>query len=224
MSDQQPPPYGASPPPPHQSGQQPPPYGAYPPPPHQSEPLPPTAPYAVGGQVPADPDRRPGTVTAAAWVAIGSCLISVVFFVALGLLAMATGGPLYAEIEREISTDPDMAQLMREMREAGIDLRVDQVLVVIGVALLGAAVWSLIGLVLGVLVLRRSNIARMLLAVSAGVAAVLSGIAGLFVVVPFLFAALAALVVVLLFVGGAGDWFARRTPAAATAAYPGPPQ
>ena len=78
-----------------------------------------------------------------------------------------------------------------------------------------------IAIVLGVLVLRRSNVARILLVISSAVVALLSLLAiasGVSAVT--LIAAVAT--IVLLFVGGAGDWFKRAaTPAATGGGYPG---
>jgi hypothetical protein len=80
-------------------------------------------------------------------------------------------------------------------------------------------VWSLIAVVLAVFVLRRSNTARILLVISASVVAVLSllTIAGGATVVT-LVASVAT--ILLLFVGGAGDWFKRT--GGHPGAYPAP--
>ena len=70
-------------------------------------------------------------------------------------------------------------------------------------------VGAVIGVLLGVFVLRRSNVARILLVISSAVVAVFSllGItSGLSVVT----LAAAVAVIVLLFVGGANDWFSGR--------------
>ena len=69
--------------------------------------------------------------------------------------------------------------------------------------------WCLIACVLAVFTMRRSNAARITLVVSATVAGLLSllGIQSQVSAVPLL-ACLAT--VILLFTGGAGDWFARR--------------
>ena len=78
------------------------------------------------------------------------------------------------------------------------------------------AIWAAAAVVLAIFALRRSNVARVLLTVSSAVTALLSLVAVLSLVslVP-LIAAIA--VIVLLFAGGANDWYARRGPDLATA-------
>jgi hypothetical protein len=75
--------------------------------------------------------------------------------------------------------------------------------------LTGLVVWSVVGIVLGTAVMRRSSIARILLVVSSvGVVGLsLSSIGNVLMLV---WATDAVLVVVLLFTGGANAWFARR--------------
>jgi hypothetical protein len=75
-------------------------------------------------------------------------------------------------------------------------------------------VWSIVGVLLGVLAMRRSNVARILLVVSSALVGVVSLLTiGSAVSALWLLAAIAT--VVLLFVGGANDWYARRSAAAA---------
>ncbi len=70
-------------------------------------------------------------------------------------------------------------------------------------------IWSAIAIVLGVLALKRSRVARIALVVSAAVTAMVSLLAiGSFISAITLIGAVAT--IVLLFTGGAGDWFARR--------------
>ena len=67
----------------------------------------------------------------------------------------------------------------------------------------------MIACVLAVFAMRRSNVSRILLVISASVAGLLSLLAiGSVVSAVWLLACIA--VVVLLFTGGAGDWYARR--------------
>ena len=69
--------------------------------------------------------------------------------------------------------------------------------------------WCVIACVLAVFAMRRSNVSRILLVISATVAGLLSLLAiGSVVSAVWLLACLA--VVIMLFIGGAGDWYARR--------------
>jgi hypothetical protein len=141
-------------------------------------------------------DRRPGTVTTAAVLTfLGSGMGLVLGAMLLLGLAVARG-----EVERAIARDGQLDQL---------DIAMDQVIAVLWVSGAVLVLWSLAATVLGFLVLRRSAPARVLLAVSAGATAalsllaILSGVAA----VPLL---LGIATFVLLFTGGANDWFARR--------------
>ena len=165
-------------------GQQPNPYGQQP---------------AWGTSQPAG-DRRPGTVTAAAWITIVFSALTALLS-ALGALGMVVArDQVVTEMER-----------VPEFQDANIDA--DAVVGVLVAIILAVVVWALIAIVLAVFVLRRSNVARILLVISSAVVVLLSllGItSGLSVVT--LVAALAT--IVLLFVGGAGDWFNHVQPPA----------
>jgi len=177
-----------------QSGGQPSPYGQQPP-------------Y---GQAPAD--RRPGTVTAAAWITIVFSTLSALLFGFTGLALLVARDEVINEMER-----------VPEFQDANIDA--DTAVGVIMAVIVGLLVWAIIAVVLAVLVLRRSNVARILLVISSAAVAlfsllgVTSGVSAVTLV-----AAIAT--IVLLFVGGAGDWFS-GTPSHAGAAggydpqYPG---
>lgn len=144
---------------------------------------------------PADPDRRPGTVTAAGVVTLlTSGLVAVASVV--GLIAILAARET---MERELLNQP-------ELEQAGLDVT-DVYGAVLGVIVV-LVVWSLAACAFGVMVLRRSKAGRILLVVSASVTALLSllGIGSLVSAVPLL-AAIAA--IVLLFTGGANPWFAR---------------
>ena len=166
---------------------------------------PPTgAPYAYGQQPQYGPangsgsDRRPGTVTAAAWITI----------VFSGIVAMIFG---FTTVGLVVARDQVITEMERvpEFQEANIDA--DAAVGVLVAVLLGLVVWSIIAIVLAVFVLRRSNVARILLVISSSVTALfslLSITSGVSLVL--LIAAVAT--IVLLFVGGAGDWF-KRLPA-----------
>ena len=157
-------------------------------------------PYGYGqqpyGGVPArSGDKRPGTVTAAAWITIVFSAITAALFGFGGLGLLVARDEVIREMER-----------VPEFQDANIDA--ESAVGVLVVVLLGVVIWCLVAAILAVFVLRRSNVARILLVISASVAAVfaLIGITSGFSLVP-LVACLAT--IVLLFVGGAGDWFKR---------------
>lgn len=156
-------------------------------------------------------DRRPGTVTAAAWITI---VLSGLIALGFGLLALAF---LVARDEFVDSFD----EAMRDSGTVDPGISADSAAGLV-VAFLGVlALWSLIAVVLAVFVLRRSNAARILLVISASVTALLSLLTIMSVLSALpLIAAIA--VIVLLFAGGAGDWF-KRLPASAGGygGYPG---
>jgi hypothetical protein len=193
-------PYGGKPP---FEGQEPPPPTPYAPPQPYAAPQPtqPQQPqgwgqappvygqYAMGQQPPAylrphypppDPDTRPGTVVAASIMTIVGSVIALlisVFMVPAGV----------ADYNDPTSTDKGVTLAM-----------------IIWFAVCG--VLSLIAIPLGIMVLFRSKVARILLTVVGSIAALLS----LFVV---LYPALIIAALVMLYAGRAGNWFARRKPA-----------
>lgn len=186
-------PYGET-PPASPSGQAPSPnpYGQA----YGEQPAPYGAPYSPPNSA-LQHDRRPGTVTAAGWITIVMSALSAVLFGIIGLLFLVARDQIVTEMER-----------VPEFQDANIDP--DSVVGVMVAFMLGVVIWALIAMLLGVFVLRRSNVARILLTISSVVTAlgslllITSGVSAV-----WLIAALA--VVVLLFVGGAGDWF-NRTP------------
>ena len=151
-------------------------------------------------------DRRPGTVTAAAWITIVFSAIVAAIFGFTTLALIVARDQVIAEMEK-----------VPEFREANIDA--DAAVGVLVAVMLGLVVWSVIAIVLAVLVLRRSNVARILLVISCAVTALLSLLSitsGISLVL--LIAAIAT--IVLLFTGGAGDWF-KRLPAHTGGGYGG---
>jgi hypothetical protein len=145
--------------------------------------------YPMGQQVPAylrpqypqpDPDSRPGTVVGASVMTIVGSVIALlitVFMVPTGI----------ADYNDPTSSDKGVTMVM-----------------IIWFATCG--VLSLAAIPLGIMVLFRSKVARILLTVVGSVAALLS----LFVV---LYPALIIAALLMLYVGRAGNWFARRKPA-----------
>jgi len=154
----------------------------------------------AGAPTGGDPDKRPGTVTAAGIITIIFSGLSLLLSV-LGAVALLVAKD---EVLDAIESEPGF-------EDAGIsaDTFVDA-----GVAICVIfALWCLIALILGFLVLRRSNAARITLVVSSAVTALVSLIGiGSGVSALTLIAAIA--VIVLLFTGGAGDWFKRKNAAA----------
>ncbi len=187
-SDQPVNPYGQ---PPGPYGQPPQPYGQAPTQPYSS-------PYAAQQPWQGGPttDKRPGTVTTAAVLA----MIGAGLGLATGLLVMVALAVAPGSIEDAITQDSQFERL---------EISVDQVVAILWGTTAVMVLWSLAALVLAVLTLRRNNVARIMLAVSAGMSALLSLLAilsGIAVVTLLLGGAS----VILLFTGGANDWFARR--------------
>ena len=169
------------------------------------------APQSYGGQqqpyggpvATARGDSRPATVTAAGWITIVLSGLSAALFAVGALLFLVARDSFVDEMER-----------VPEFEQANIDP--DSIVGVMVAFMLLLVIWAVIAMVLGIFVLRRSNAARILLVISSVVTAlgslllIASGISAV-----WLIASIA--VVVMLFVGGAGDWFKR------TNAYPGGP-
>ena len=142
-------------------------------------------------------DQRPGGVTAAAWITI----------VVAGLSSLLYGFITVAMLVAKDDVTREMDDAIRDSGTSDFSAE-DAYGVVVGV-LLVVTIWCLIACVLAVFVLRRSNVARILLIISAVIAGLLSllGIQSVVSAVPLL---AAGTVVVLLLVGGAGPWFAGR--------------
>jgi hypothetical protein len=157
------------------------------------------------GAAPQQADRRPGTVTAAAWLTIVFSAVTAFVFGFTGLAMLVARDQVITEMER-----------VPEFQDANIDA--DAAVGVLVAVMVGLVVWSLIAIVLAVLVLRRSNVARILLVISCAATAILSllSVASGVTLAP-LVAAIAT--VVLLFTGGASDWF-KRVPSS-SGGYPG---
>jgi hypothetical protein len=141
-----------------------------------------------------DAGKRPATVTVAAWLTwVLSGLTLVVFgFVVLALLAAKD------QLVDAIRTEPELQRL---------DLPLDDVIALLWVTTAVCVFWCLAAMALAFLAYRRQNWARIALVVSAAVT-VLFGVA----TIPFglLNLLAAAATIVLLFTGGANDWFSRR--------------
>ncbi|HET6560699.1 MAG TPA: hypothetical protein VFG72_02405 [Marmoricola sp.] len=160
---------------------------------------------AYGHQTAArDPEKRPASVTIAAvltWIGAGATAASMAL---LGVV-LAAGGDAFIE------------QFDEAAAGSSVTLSSDEVLAV-GWGITGFfLIWSLVAAVLAAFAFRRSNPARIALVASAAMTAllslllVLSGISLVTLV-------LSVATVILLFTGGANDWYARRGQG-----YPGHP-
>jgi hypothetical protein len=173
------------------------PYGQAPPPapPAYGQPAQPYAPAPYGTT---DPDKRPGTVTAASIITI---VLTAISFVGFAVLAVVVQGSddLFDELNREIEGQPGFE-----------DYSTEDILNVITVFLVIFAIWSLIALVFAIVAMRRQNWARILTVISAvmtalfSLLAITSGVAAI-----TLIAGIA--VVVLYFTGGANEWYRRKS-------------
>jgi len=191
--------------PPTPSPQEPPaypqqPYGQ---PAYGQQPQPPYGQPAYGqpayGVVGRDPDARPGTVTAAAiitWILTG---LTGLLFLGVTVAMLVAKSDILDAMRDEISKSDSSITVA--------DL--ESIYGVIVALLLVVVVWCVIAFMLAVFAFRRSNVARIILVVSSCVTALFSLIGvGSGVSVVTLVGSVA--VVILLFVGGAGDWYSRR--------------
>ena len=166
--------------------------------PQPAQPLPQYGGYpAYGQQLPGpDPDKRPVTVTIAAvltWVGAAATAASMVLLGAV----LASGGDVFVE------------QFDEQAQGSGVTLSSDQVLAVGWGVTAFFLIWSLVAAVLAGFAFRRSNPARIALVISAVMTALLSllmVLSGISLVTLVLSVATA----ILLFTGGANDWYARR--------------
>ena len=153
------------------------------------------APAPGAGPRPQPVGGRPRTVSVAAWLTWGFCGIAAAFGALLVLTVLAERSQLVDALRRS----PRVSQ-------AGLSERD-----LVGIVWVTAAVliaWSLGGIALAVLAYRRVNVGRVALAASAA----LSGLVAMLAFpVGLLHAAAGFASVVLLFVGGAGPWYADRS-------------
>lgn len=168
----------------------------------------PTAPFSGSGAHPyagAAPyggpsTRRPATVTAAVILTGISAAVTALGALLLMVVLAQDAGEFIRSYEKASSGRP------------AVQLTNDQLLA-IGWALAAALLlWCLVAILLAVFAMRRSQGARIGLVVSAVLTAAVSllAIISVVTVVPLL---VSVAVVVLLFTGGANDWYARRPPA-----------
>lgn len=180
---QQPPGYGQTPYGQPQSGYVQQPYG------YQA---PAYSPYGAGNG-----ERRPGTVTAAGVITLIFSGLTLALFAIIGIVVVAAKDEFITRIEDQPGFQ---------------DVSPNDVVSVVAVVCLVFAIWCIIAMVLAVFTMRRSNGARIGLVISAALVAIVSllGITSGGSAVTLL-ASIA--VIVLLFTGGANEWFGRRNPA-----------
>ena len=144
---------------------------------------------------PPDLESRPGTVTAAAAVALA----------ASGLAALCLGFMLTVllvsrdRVDEAVADDPDLQKL---------DFDVVQAVEIFQWVVTGMLLWCVAATVLVLFALQRSRSARLVLSVSAGLAALVSGLLGVLAIFPFLWTAASVATVVLLHAGRASEWYA----------------
>lgn len=148
-----------------------------------------------------DPDKRPGTVLAAGLI---TAITSALVFVLCALGALGTDAALD-------EARPDIERALRENDFGDLDFSDVQSAAVAFFVVF--AVWALISTVLGILALGRRNWARILTVISASVAGLVTLVLGLIALVPWVITVACIAAIVLFFVGGAGDWYSRRSSA-----------
>lgn len=143
-----------------------------------------------------DPDKRPTTVTVAAvltWLGAGATTVVMLLFVAV----LAAGGDAFVE------------EFDKAAEGTEVNLTADEVMAVgWGIAVF-FLLWSLISVVLAVFAFRRSNGARWALVVSAAMTALFSLVA-ILSMISAVTLLMAGATVILLFTGGANEWYSRR--------------
>lgn len=127
---------------------------------------------------------------------------------ASGLAAVCLGFMLIAllvsrdRVDEAVRDDP-------ELQDLGFD--VVAAVEVFQWVVAGLLLWCVVAVVLALAAHQRSRPARLVLAVSAGLAGLVSFLLGLLVIFPFLWTAACVTSVVLLFTGRAAEWYAVRS-------------
>jgi hypothetical protein len=151
------------------------------------------------------PSRRPGVVTAAAIIAMVMSALTGLAWLVMGLIAVASGDSIIDEVR----TDADAR---RQLDDAGISFtELQDGIQVFGVVALVIGVLFLLTIIPAVGVLRGSGVARVLLTILSVIALLIGlffTVFGAGIGIPWAIAA--ALVLILLFVGDAGAWFAGK--------------
>lgn len=146
-----------------------------------------------------DPNKRPGTVTAA----------SIVTMITTGLAAI---GFAFGTIAVLVARDDIVSEVRGDSNFDGLDVSGDTIATVLIVVFLVVAAWSAATFVLALLAMRGKNWARILVVISAGISALFSLLAILSIVSAVtLIAAIA--VIILYFTGGANEWYRHKSSA-----------
>lgn len=180
--------------------------GGYPPPGYGPPPAYPSGPYGYGPYAAAPSSARPTTVTVAAWITWVLSTLTVLGLLIMGLV-LAVARP---QVVDQMQQDPAFQRL---------ELSADQVLGALWVMGGIGLFWSASAVVLAWFAFRRANWARITLVVSAAIALLVSLTA---FPVSLLHVLGAGAVIVLLFTGGANEWYDRKpAPAPGYPGYPG---
>jgi hypothetical protein len=150
------------------------------------------------GQQPAKASAdRPGTVTAAAWITIvcSGLVLALFGLMAIGLLVA------HDEIVRAVQDELD-----KQATSPDVTVDVDSVIGALWVFVAIFVFWTVSAIVLSVFVLKRSNAARIMLVISSSVTALLS-LVSIMTIVPAVPLIASVAVIIMLFAGGASDWF-----------------
>ncbi|MGA8846454.1 MAG: hypothetical protein WB471_07575, partial [Nocardioides sp.] len=140
--------------------------------------------------------KRPGTVTAAAMIAILASGLALAGLLVSLLYLVSSRAEFLEQIDEQLATSSAYADISADtLADAAIGF-----LVVL-------AVWCLVAIGLAIATLRGSNAARIGLVVS-GLLSALVSLLGALVIVPLVLTIASIATVVLLFTGGAGEWFA----------------
>jgi hypothetical protein len=157
-----------------------------------------------------DADKRPGTVTAAAivtWIGAGGVLAVML------LLALVLG----------TASDRFFDEFDRAARDADLTVTHSDLLAIGWGAVVVGTIWCIAAIMLAFFAMRRSQPARIALVVSAVMVVLISLLMILsgFTVITLV---LGVVVAVLLFTGGANEWYARKpATSSSTGGYPGYP-
>lgn len=142
------------------------------------------------------PLRRPGTVTAA-------CVLTWIF----GGIALLLSG--YMTVGMIISRDDVVNEIEKNQDFQDLDIAAGSLadsLLAIGVV---ALVLSLLAIIFSIMAFGGSSAGRLLLVITAALGAIFALVLSV-AVVPFLWVIVCVTSIVLLFVGGAGPWFASK--------------
>ena len=162
--------------------------------PYGQAPTPSSSPYPVQG----DPDKRPGTVTAASVISIVLASIGALLFGLVTIGFLVARDDIVEAMDDELSGEPRFEDFTAgDIADIGL------------VVLAVLTIWCVIAIVLAVLALRRQNWARIALVISAVVSALLS-LLSITALLPVITLGGAIAAIVLFFTGGANAWYSRK--------------